>query len=236
MAYSTYGKKVYASIKDLPQYTSLGNGDKLIIWNETRDGAAVVDYADLMIDLDHVSFQSTISEMVTLASDIQTYVHTTTEEIEGLSESLNELENVVTMELRPRIKALEYLIAIMLGSNSYWLSSTGLENIRNKILVEGISAGGIEEDGAETDEEKEALKWFEGLMSVIRSYISKMTPGVSTEDILMQSKFRYKYTDITPTASIDSSSVTATTTTIETTSKDASGATTSTTTTTINHS
>ena len=124
----------------------------------------------------------------------------------------------------------------MLGSNSYWLSSTGLENIRNKILVEGISAGGIEEDGAETDEEKEALKWFEGLMSVIRSYISKMTPGVSTEDILMQSKFRYKYTDITPTASIDSSSVTATTTTIETTSKDASGTTTSTTTTTINHS
>ena len=43
MAYSSYGKKVYASIKDLPQYTSIGNGDKIIIWNETRDGAATVD-------------------------------------------------------------------------------------------------------------------------------------------------------------------------------------------------
>lgn len=236
MAYSTYGKKVYASIKDLPQYTSIGNGDKLIIWNETRDGAAVVDYADLMIDLDHVSFQSSISEIVTLASDIKTYVHTTTEEIEGLSESLNEVKNTIDMELRPRIKALEYIIAVMLGSNSYWLSSTGLENIRNKILLEGISAGGISEDDAETDEEKEALKWFEGLMSVIRNYISKMTPGVSTEDILMQSKFRYKYTDITPSAAINNTVVTTPITTIETTSKDASGATTSTTTTTINHS
>ena len=51
MAFTSYGNKVYASIKDLPQYTSIGNGDKIIIWNESRDGAATIDYADFIIDL-----------------------------------------------------------------------------------------------------------------------------------------------------------------------------------------
>lgn len=197
MAYSSYGKKVYASIKDLPQYTSIGNGDKIIIWNEARDGAATVDFADLMIDLDHVTFKSTVNEIVTLASDIQSFVHTVNEEIEGLQETVSVLETTINKELKARIRALEYIVAIMLGSNSYWLTSTGLENIRNKILIEGISQSGAPEiDNAENAESREALKWYYGLMSVVQGYISKLTPGVTDEQILLQSKFRYKYSDV----------------------------------------
>ena len=238
MAYSSYGKKVYASIKDLPQYTSVGNGDKLIIWNESRDGAATVDFADLIIDLDHVSFKSTISEIVTLASDIQSFVHTVNEEIEGIQEALSELETTVNNELKSRIRALEYIVAIMLGSNSYWLSEAGLNNIRSKVLIEGITQGADDSsDDVDSEEGREALKWLNGLLSTVQGYIGKMTPGVSAEDILLQSKWRYKYTDVTVnTTAASAASLTSGTTTIDTTSKDASGKTTSTTTTTIKHS
>ncbi len=238
MAYSSYGKKVYASIKDLPQYKSVGNGDKLIIWNEARDGAATVDFADLIIDLDHVSFKSTISEIVTLASDIQTFVHSVNEEIEGLQEALDELETTVNKELKSRIRALEYIVAIMLGSNSYWLSSAGLNNIRSKILIEGITQGADDSsDDIDSEEGREALKWLNGLLATVQGYIGRMTPGVSVDDVLLQSKWRYKYTDVTVNSQVPSSaSLTVGTTKIETTSKDGSGNTTSTTSTTISHS
>ena len=237
MAYSSYGKKVYASIKDLPQYKSVGNGDKLIIWNEARDGAATVDFADLIIDLDHVSFKSTISEIVTLASNIQTFVHTVNEEIEGLQEELDELETTVNKELKSRIRALEYIVAIMLGSNSYWLSKAGLDNIRSKILIEGITQGADDSnDDIDSEEGREALKWLNGLLSTVQGYIGRMTPGVSAEDILLQSKWRYKYTDVTVATSASTTSLTSGTTKIETTAKDATGKTTSTTSTTITHS
>lgn len=217
MAYSSYGKKVYASIKDLPQYTSVGNGDKLIIWNEARDGAATVDFADLVIDLEHVSFKSTISEIVTLASDIQTFVHSVNEEIEGLQEALNELETTVNKELKSRIRALEYLVAIMLGSNSYWLSNAGLNNIRSKILIEGITQGADDSsDDIDSEEGREALKWLNGLLAAVQGYIGRMTPGVSAEDILLQSKWRYKYTDVTVAAPASATNLTSGTTTIET--------------------
>lgn len=237
MAYSSYGKKVYASIKDLPQYKSVGNGDKLIIWNEARDGAATVDFADLIIDLDHVSFKSTISEIVTLASDIQSFVHSVNEEIEGIQESLDELETTVNKELKSRIRALEYIVAIMLGSNSYWLSSAGLNDIRSKILIEGITPGGdTSSDDIDSEEGREALKWLNGLLSTVQRYIGKMTPDISVDDILLQSKWRYKYSDVTVnTQASSSTSLTTGTTTIETTSKDGSGRTTSTTSTTISY-
>lgn len=218
MAYSSYGKKVYASIKDLPQYKSVGNGDKLIIWNETRDGAATVDFADLLIDLDHVSFKSTISEIVTLASDVQVFAHTVHEEVEGIQEALEELETTVNKELKSRIRALEYIIAIMLGSNSYWLSSAGLNNIRSKILIDGITQGTDDSsDDIDSEEGREALKWLNGLLSTVQGYISRMTPGISADDVLLQYKWRYKYSDVTVNSQTPSSpSLTPGTTTIET--------------------
>ena len=220
MAYSSYGKKVYASIKDLPQYTSIGNGDKIIIWNETRDGAATVDFADLLIDLEHCTFKTTINDVITLASDIQAFVNTVTEEMENISETLKKTEDSINNELRSRIKSLEFIVAIMLGANSYWLSSSGLDNIKNKFIIEGISpSDSVNAESAESDEERNALKWYAGFMSTVQNYVSKMAPGTNIDDILLQSKYRYKFSDISSGVPAATSTPRAMNTSIETTSQ-----------------
>lgn len=225
MAYSSYGKKIYASIKDLPQYTSIGNGDKIIVWNEARDGAAVVDYADLIIDLDHTTFKSTINQVITVASDIQAFTNTVTQEIEDIQEAITKIEDTINSELKARIKVLEFIIAIILGSNSYWLSSAGLDVLRNRFLVDGIAPGASTEE-IESEEGKETYKWYNGLMSAVTSYIAKMTPGVSNDDILLQSKFRYKYIDGISTNSTADTTSLASKTTISTTNSDGTSSTT----------
>jgi len=196
MAYSSYGKKVYASIKDLPQYTSIENGDKIIIWNETRDGAAVVDFGDLIIDLEHTTFKSTINEVVTLASDVQTFAHTVSEEITGLEEAVTSLQNTIDNEILNRIKVLEFMIAIILGANSKWLSASGLDTIRNDILLNGISQSeNINFISGETEEQKNTLRWYYGYISTLIKYISKLIPGIEESDILLQPKLSYNYKD-----------------------------------------
>lgn len=231
MAYSSYGKKVYASIKDLPQYTSIGNGDKVIIWNETRDGAAVVDYADFLIDLEHTTFKTTVDEIISLSSNLETFVHTITEEVTGLQESVTAIEDTINNEIRSRLKALEFIIAIILGSNSYWLSAAGLDILKTRFLVDGISEGAAD-DTTESEEGKNAIKWYNGLMTTIRGYISRILPGISNDQILLQSKFRYKYVDSNSVTTVSSPTSTEIKK-VSTTSTGTDGTTTTTTTTTI---
>ena len=199
MAYSTSGSKVYASIGDLPQYSSIGSGDRIIIWNETREGAATVDFADFVIDLEHCTFKSTISEMLTLTQDISSFITLTAEEIESLQETVEEINNTINVEIRGRLKALEFIVAVLLGGNSYWLTKTGLENLRTKFIQEGIEPIESIADtvgSAETEEEKENLKWYNGLITSIQNFVSKQVPTVTTDDLLMQSKFKYRYSDV----------------------------------------
>mgnify|MGYP003306090885 CR=1 FL=1 len=55
MSYTSVGKnKVYASINDLPENQKLVNGDRIII--QTEDGTALVDYENIKLDLNHVTF------------------------------------------------------------------------------------------------------------------------------------------------------------------------------------
>jgi hypothetical protein len=224
MAYTTYGKKVYASIQDLPQYTNIINGDKIIIWNETRDGAATVDFADLLIDLEHCTFKSVFTEVITLASDIESFVNTVNEEIENISKTLKATENSINNELRARIKSLEFIVAVMLGANSYWLSSAGLDNLKSKFIIEGINPSeSVSLESAETDEERNALKWYGGFMSTVQNYISKMSPGINMDDILLQSKYRYKFSDIVSGVPAATSTPVTRNTSITTTSSEKSG-------------
>ena len=199
MAYSTSGSKVYVSIGDLPQYTSIGNGDRVIIWNETREGAATVDFSDFKIDLDHCTFKATITEMMTLSQDITAFVTQTAEEIEAIQESVAEINDTLNKEIRGRLKALEFIVAVMLGGNSYWLTKSGLESLRTKFIQEGIEPVKAESDtlsAAETEEEKENLKWYNGLISAITNFVSKQVPTVLPDDLLLQSKFKYRYSDV----------------------------------------
>ena len=199
MAYSTSGSKVYISIADLPQYSSIGNGDRVIIWNETREGAATVDFSDFKIDLEHCTFKATITEMMSLSQEISSFVTLATEEINEIQESLTTINETINTEIRGRLKALEFIVAVLLGGNSYWLTKSGLENLRYKFIQEGVEPIEAIADtmgSAETDEEKENLKWYNGLITAITSFVSKQVPTVSTDDLLLQSKFKYRYSEV----------------------------------------
>lgn len=199
MAYTTYGQTVYASIKDLPQYTSISAGDKIIIWNETREGAALVDFGNFKIDLDNCTFKSSFNEMLSLTTSINEFVSLAATEIEELQTSVTTINETINNELRSRIKTLEFLVAVILGSNTYWLTQAGLDTLRSKFIQEGIESMEVTDNsitGAETEEQKENLKWYNGLITTITNYVAKQIPTVSADDILLQSKWRYRYTEV----------------------------------------
>jgi hypothetical protein len=61
-------------IKQLPQINTVQDGDYFIV--ETPEGTGIIDFADVVIDLDQTTFEPTIvaltSEVIALSSDLQT--------------------------------------------------------------------------------------------------------------------------------------------------------------------
>lgn len=62
------------NIKQLPQINTVQSGDYLIV--ESPEGTGIIDFADVVIDLNQTSFEPTIvaltSEVITLSADLQT--------------------------------------------------------------------------------------------------------------------------------------------------------------------
>ena len=203
MAYSSTGKQVYASLSDLPQYTSIGPGDKLLVYNDSSSGPACVDFGDIIIDLDQCTFKSTISEMIDLASSIQAFVGSAAEEIEALQDATESLQKTIDLELRSRIKVLEYLVAVIIGANTSWQSDSGLEVLYDKFIANGISATNISDGyAAESEEKQHARGWYTALIGAITDMISRKT-NEDVSNILLQSKFIYRYIEAVAKASSD---------------------------------
>jgi hypothetical protein len=136
---------------------------------------------------------------MSLSQEISSFVTLATEEINEIQESLTTINETINTEIRGRLKALEFIVAVLLGGNSYWLTKSGLENLRYKFIQEGVEPIEAIADtmgSAETDEEKENLKWYNGLITAITSFVSKQVPTVSTDDLLLQSKFKYRYSEV----------------------------------------
>lgn len=194
MAYTAVGGKVYSSIKDLPQYSSINDGDKIIIWSNSRDGAATVDFSDFIIDLEHTTFKSTFSEVINFTGNVEAFVSKATDSIDALEKSVSNLEKTVDEELRPRIQTLEMVAAIILGANSYWKSSTGIEILKDKFLYTGIDKDNGATNDELSEEEKLRERWFYGLMNAVKVYVDKFS-SASVNEILNQSKFNYQKTE-----------------------------------------
>ena len=194
MAYTAVGGKVYSSIKDLPQYSSINDGDKIIIWSNSRDGAATVDFSDFIIDLEHTTFKSTFSEIINFTGNVEAFVSKATDSIDALEKSVSNLEKTVDEELRPRIQTLEMVAAIILGANSYWKSSTGIEILKDKFLYTGIDKDNGATNDELSEEEKLRERWFYGLMNAVKVYVDKFS-SASVNEILNQSKFNYQKTE-----------------------------------------
>lgn len=236
MAFTSYGNKVYASIKDLPQYTSIGNGDKIIIWNESRDGAATIDYADFIIDLEHTSFATTITELINFTSTVNSFISTLSEEFTEIETKVESMEKSLEEEIRERLKTLEFIVAIILGANSAVNNESGIEALQKKFMIDGIQPGTAT---------NVTTKWYEGYMGIVENYISAYVAGQEDNHILSQTKFMYNMpvTAVPPaTGGGDAQGVSdivaaykTITPTVTSTTTDGNGATTSETTTTIKY-
>jgi hypothetical protein len=122
----------------------------------------------------------------------------------------------------------------MLGSNSYWLSDGGLDLLKNQFFISGIKpADNADLSTAESDEQKNTIKWFTGLINTIQKYIAKVDDGVQESHILLQSKYRYKYNDVMVPVTAAAPTTLSRTTTITTENFDKNDNITSSSTTTI---
>lgn len=198
MAYSSAGKQVYTSLNDLPQYSTIGAGDKLLIYNSSDSGPAVVDFGDIVIDIEQCTFKSIMSEMIELASDIQAFVNTASEDIENLQTAVETLQNDVNLELRSRIKVLEYLVAVIIGANS-WHTDSGLSILYDEFVIKGITGGGDTSIVAESEEKQHAKGWYNALITAITDMISRNSDE-DISNILLQSKFDYRNVEVTAKA------------------------------------
>ena len=69
MSYTAVGRnKVYASIEDLPENQKLVDGDRILI--QTDDGTALIDYANVKIDLNHTTFSTQITNLIEFTSTV----------------------------------------------------------------------------------------------------------------------------------------------------------------------
>ena len=73
MSYTTVGKnKVYTSIEDLPENQKMVNGDRILV--QTEDGTALVDFANVKIDLAHVTFGTQVTKLIEFTSSVEQYI------------------------------------------------------------------------------------------------------------------------------------------------------------------
>lgn len=90
----TDGKNTYLNIKELPEISDVISGDFLIV--ETPNATSILDFANFVITLDNTTFSDIIttnttntlllsSQVISLSSEVNTYVDTLSSQIISLS-------------------------------------------------------------------------------------------------------------------------------------------------------
>lgn len=114
MGLTQRGNRVYARITDLSEEASIKDGDKLIFQSSTTNTAAIIDYSNFKIDLEHTSFQSQFEEMLNFARNAGAWssqLTTSFEELQTRMDEVTERSNEISNDL----EALKMLVKMMLG-------------------------------------------------------------------------------------------------------------------------
>ena len=110
MSYSVKANKVYANINDLPQDYSIKNGDKLIV--QRNDETYIIDYGDIKVDLEHVTFSETFTEMLNFTYTCNEFVNEINSEFEKISEEVSAItaqhSNIIA-----RLDAIETILKLI---------------------------------------------------------------------------------------------------------------------------
>lgn len=115
MSYTVKSGKVYASINDLPQDYSIKNGDKLIIQRD--DETYIVDYSNVIVDIEHVSFGETFNEMVNFTSNCTSFMNEINDSFSDLSATVEDISSK-HKEIIGRLDAIEAILKLVYCSNS----------------------------------------------------------------------------------------------------------------------
>lgn len=95
MAVTSVGKnRTYASIEDLPENQTLVDGDRILV--QTDDGTALVDFANLKIDLAHTTFETQISSMVEFTSTATTFIEQIEADFASIQEETSSMKTSIT--------------------------------------------------------------------------------------------------------------------------------------------
>lgn len=137
MSYTSVGRnKVYASIEDLPENQKLVDGDRILI--QTEDGTALVDYANVKIDLNHCTFGTQVSQLIEFTSNVEQY-------LEEMDTSFNEIkEETATLktkieEIQQQMEACKLLFKHIMGSASTSPTSYIDEQVSNTLSTHGLA-------------------------------------------------------------------------------------------------
>lgn len=114
MSYTSVGRnKVYASIEDLPENQKLVNGDRILI--QTDDGTALVDYENIKIDLNHVTFGTQISQLVQFTATVEEFVEQIRNDFDSIQEETSNMKITIT-ELQDKMECCKLLFQHIMGS------------------------------------------------------------------------------------------------------------------------
>ena len=114
MSYTSVGRnKVYASIEDLPENQKIVNGDRILI--QTDDGTALVDYENIKIDLNHVTFGTQISQLVQFTATVEEFVERIQNDFEAIQEETSNMKIAIS-ELQDKMDCCKLLFQHIMGS------------------------------------------------------------------------------------------------------------------------
>lgn len=114
MSYTAIGRnKVYASIEDLPENQKLVNGDRILI--QTDDGTALVDYENIKIDLNHVTFGTQISQLIQFTATVEQFVEQIQNDFTSIQEETSNMKIAIS-ELQDKMECCKLLFQHIMGS------------------------------------------------------------------------------------------------------------------------
>lgn len=129
--------RVYTDIEDLPENSSMSDGDKFIV--QTADGETVLlDYSSIKIDLEHTTFNTTFSQMVEFTSVAREWVQRMTTEFESMQSSFTDMRLQMTAtseEMEVHRAILEMIMGTANGKSSADIQSS---------LAEKLSSHGLD--------------------------------------------------------------------------------------------
>lgn len=130
MAINQVGKKMYANINDLPTIETLRNGDKLII--QSDKDTCLFDYENFRLDIQHTTFETQFSELVSFSQSVQLTLTTLSEEFKTIQNQFSEMQSQFDT-VNNTLSAYNVINELMIGKCS---TKTAVDDYINKFSVD----------------------------------------------------------------------------------------------------